>query len=68
MPPIIVLILVLVIFACAFGYMTYRDAQRQAREKKRNHTTIESKECTAGWIVLDPSHNEQEHVELCALR
>jgi preprotein translocase subunit YajC len=36
MSPIILIVLVLVIFACAFGYMTYRDAQRQAREKKRN--------------------------------
>ena len=36
MQPFIFLILVLVIFACAFGYMIYRDAERRAREKKRN--------------------------------
>jgi hypothetical protein len=33
----IVLFLVLVIFLCAFGYMTFRhEAQKRAREKKRN--------------------------------
>lgn len=36
MPPFILLILVLVIFACAFGYMINRDAARRAHEKKRN--------------------------------
>lgn len=36
MPPFILLLLVLVIFVCAFGYMVNRDAQRRAREKKRN--------------------------------
>jgi preprotein translocase subunit YajC len=36
MQPFIFLILVLVIFACAFGYMIYRDAEKRAREKKRN--------------------------------
>lgn len=36
MPPFILLLLVLVIFVCAFGYMVNRDAQRRVREKKRN--------------------------------
>lgn len=36
MPPFILLLLVLVIFVCAFGYMIKQDAQRRAREKKRN--------------------------------
>jgi hypothetical protein len=40
MPPFILLLLVLVIFACAFGYMTFRhEAERRAEaamEKKRN--------------------------------
>ena len=36
MPPFVLLILVLVIFACAFGYMINRDAARRAHEKKRN--------------------------------
>jgi preprotein translocase subunit YajC len=36
MPPFILLILVLVIFASSFGFMMYRDAERRAREKKRN--------------------------------
>jgi hypothetical protein len=37
MPPIILLILSLVIFACAFGYMTFRrEADKRAIEKKRN--------------------------------
>ncbi len=37
MSPFILLIIVLVIVACVYGYMTYRtNAQRQARAKKRN--------------------------------
>src|SRR5947209_14988809 len=37
MQALIFLLLVLVIFACAFGYMTYRqNAERRAREKRRN--------------------------------
>jgi len=47
MPPVMILFLVLVIFACVFGFMTYRNnAQRRAREKKRNGTNsmIESNE------------------------
>jgi len=40
MPPFILLLLVLVIFACAFGYMTFRhEAERRAEaamEKRRN--------------------------------
>jgi hypothetical protein len=37
MPPVMLLFLVLVIFACTFGFMMYRDyVQRRAREKKRN--------------------------------
>ncbi len=36
MPPFILLLLVLVIFVCAFGYMINRDAARRAQEKKRN--------------------------------
>ena len=37
MSPFILLLVVLVIGACVYGYMTYRtNAERQAREKKRN--------------------------------
>ncbi len=37
MSPFILLFLVLAIFVCAFGYMTYRhEAERRAREKRRN--------------------------------
>ncbi|SRR6266516_2789568 len=37
MSPFILLVFVLVVGACVYGYMTYRaNAQRQAREKKRN--------------------------------
>jgi hypothetical protein len=40
MPPIILLLLALVLFACAFGYMTFRHAVERravaALEKKRN--------------------------------
>ncbi len=40
MPPIILLLLALVIFACAFGYMTFRHEVEKrtaaALEKKRN--------------------------------
>ena len=40
MPPFIVLVLALVFFACAFGYMTFRhEVERRAAlalEKKRN--------------------------------
>jgi hypothetical protein len=37
MPPFILLLLLLVIVAGAFGYMTYRNgAEKRAREKKRN--------------------------------
>jgi hypothetical protein len=40
MPPFILLLLALVIFACAFGYMTFRhEVERRAAaalEKKRN--------------------------------
>jgi hypothetical protein len=37
MPPFILLLLSLVIFASAFGYMTFRhEAERRATEKKRS--------------------------------
>jgi hypothetical protein len=40
MPPFVLLILALLIFACAFGYMTFRhEVERRAKaawEKKRN--------------------------------
>jgi hypothetical protein len=37
MSPFILLLFVLVIAMCVYGYMTYRTkAERQAREKKRN--------------------------------
>ena len=36
MPTFISLLLALVIFASAFGFMIYRDAERRAREKRRN--------------------------------
>jgi len=37
MPPFILVFLLLVIFVCAFGYMTYRyEAEKRAWEKKRN--------------------------------
>jgi hypothetical protein len=37
MSPFILLLFVLVIASCVYGYMTYRtNAERQAREKKRN--------------------------------
>jgi len=37
MPPFILVFLILVIFVCAFGYMTYRfEAEKRAWEKKRN--------------------------------
>jgi hypothetical protein len=37
MPPFILLLLFLVIFVCAFGYMTYRhEVEKRAWEKKRN--------------------------------
>lgn len=37
MQPFILVLLVLVIVACAFSYMTYRtNAQKRAKEKKRN--------------------------------
>jgi hypothetical protein len=37
MPPIFLLILSLVIFACAFGYMMFRrEADKRAIGKKRN--------------------------------
>ncbi len=37
MPPIILLILSLLIFVCAFGYMRFRhEAERRAIAKKRN--------------------------------
>ncbi len=32
----IIVILVIVIFVCAFGYMINRDASRRTKEKKRN--------------------------------
>jgi hypothetical protein len=28
--------LIIMVIVCAFGYMTYRDAGRRAKEKKRN--------------------------------
>jgi cell division protein FtsL len=37
MQTFLLLLLVLVIFVCAFGYMTYHhEAQKRATEKKRN--------------------------------
>ena len=37
MPPFLLLLLILMIFVCAFGYMTFRhEAERRVREKKRN--------------------------------
>ena len=36
MPPFVFLLLALLIFACAFGFMIYSDITRRAREKKRN--------------------------------
>lgn len=37
MQPIILLLVVLVLFACAYSYMTYRaNTQRRTQEKKRN--------------------------------
>ena len=36
MPSFILLFLVLAIFVSAFGYMVNRDAERRAREKRRN--------------------------------
>jgi cell division protein FtsL len=37
MPPFILVFLLLVIFVCAFGYMTYRyEAEKRAWEKQRN--------------------------------
>ncbi|HEY6285608.1 MAG TPA: hypothetical protein VIX20_08100 [Ktedonobacteraceae bacterium] len=37
MPPIILLLLSLVIFACAFGYTMYRrEADKRTIDKKRN--------------------------------
>lgn len=37
MQPIILLLVVLVIFACVYSYITYRtNIQRRMREKKRN--------------------------------
>ena len=37
MPPYILLLLMLVLVACAFGYTRYRTgADKRAREKKRN--------------------------------
>ena len=37
MPPFLLVLLLLVIFVCAFGYMTYRhEAEKRAWEKKRN--------------------------------
>jgi hypothetical protein len=37
MSPFILLVFVLVIAACVYGYMTYRtNVERRAREKKRN--------------------------------
>jgi hypothetical protein len=38
MPPFVLVFLLLVIFVCAFGYMTYRyEAEKRAWEKQRNH-------------------------------
>jgi hypothetical protein len=38
MPPFVLVFLILVIFVCAFGYMTYRyEAEKRAWEKQRNH-------------------------------
>ncbi len=36
MPSFIFLLLALVIFASAFGFMIYRDAERRGRKKRRN--------------------------------
>jgi len=36
MPPLLLLLLILMIFVCAFGYMTFRhEIERRVREKKR---------------------------------
>lgn len=36
MQPFILLLLVLLIFVCAFGYMIYQGTLRRKREKRRN--------------------------------
>jgi cell division protein FtsB len=36
MPSFVLLLLILLVFACAFGFMIYSDMKRRAREKKRN--------------------------------
>jgi len=36
MPSFILLLLILLVFASAFGFMIYSDLKRRAREKKRN--------------------------------
>ncbi|HLI06957.1 MAG TPA: hypothetical protein VKV40_10345 [Ktedonobacteraceae bacterium] len=36
MPSFILLLLILLVFASAFGLMIYSDFKRRAREKKRN--------------------------------
>jgi len=37
MPPFLLLLLIVMIFVCAFGYMTFRhEVERRVREKKRN--------------------------------
>jgi preprotein translocase subunit YajC len=36
MPSFILLLLILLVFASAFGFMIYSDFKKRAREKKRN--------------------------------